>query len=206
MAAQSIQTETSIQWLRRVPFAAFVVIITFLFTASVSSQGLPDRIRGYKVLEIKDPPAVGSSNEGSNERGASIELSAPDLVNAGLTGITFEIDAHLNAFGQSGRVDFLTFYDFRVNGVPITVEEFVYPFAFQKEQMIRLPEPLRIFLPSHRLAQAAWKEMSDSQESWKVTGRVFVFGKFRKFGMHFKRVVPVDISIDIKNPLRPDPS
>ena len=206
MAAQSSQTEISFHWRQRRTVAAFLILISLLFTAPSMGQELPKRIRGYKVFETQESPAVGSSTDSSDQVGASIQFAPPKLVDAGLTGITFEIDADLNAFGQSGRIDFLTFYDFRVNGVPVEVEEFVHPFVFQKDQLIKLPKPLRIFLPSYRVAQAAWNEMNDSQENWKVTGRVFVFGKFRKFGMHFKRVVPVDISIDLKNPLRSNPS
>jgi hypothetical protein len=50
--------------------------------------------------------------------------------------------------------------------------------------------------------RGAVRELKDSKEEWSVTGRVFVFGKFKKFGFNFKRVVPVEINIKIKNPLR----
>ena len=43
--------------------------------------------------------------------------------------------------------------------------------------------------------------MRDSQAEWTVSGRVFVFGRFRRFGIYHKRVVPVDFQIKIKNPL-----
>jgi hypothetical protein len=46
------------------------------------------------------------------------------------------------------------------------------------------------------------REMRDSKKEWTITGRVFVFGKFRKFGFEHKRVVPIDIHLTVANPIR----
>ena len=43
--------------------------------------------------------------------------------------------------------------------------------------------------------------MTDTRTEWIVTGRVFVFGKFRRYGLYHKRVVPIDLNLTIKNPL-----
>jgi hypothetical protein len=37
---------------------------------------------------------------------------------------------------------------------------------------------------------------------WPVTGRVYVFGRFKKFLFSFKRVVPVELSLTLPNPLK----
>ena len=67
--------------------------------------------------------------------------------------------------------------------------------------MTMLPTPAKITINTANIAKAAYKELVDSKKDWSVTGIVFVFGKFRKFGVSFKRVVPVKIDLTIKNPL-----
>ena len=42
----------------------------------------------------------------------------------------------------------------------------------------------------------------DPKKKWSVTGTVFVFGKFKKYGINFKRVVPIKIDLTIANPLK----
>ncbi len=64
-----------------------------------------------------------------------------------------------------------------------------------------MPAPATVFLPTSNILNAAWKEITASKSDWNVTGRVFVFGKFKKFGFTFKRVIPVDVRLTIKNPL-----
>jgi hypothetical protein len=44
-------------------------------------------------------------------------------------------------------------------------------------------------------------EWNDSKPVWPVTGRVYVFGQYKKFLFKFKRVVPVELSLTLKNPL-----
>jgi len=66
-----------------------------------------------------------------------------------------------------------------------------------------LREPLRIYiyLPSALLAALGdWR--GDSKETWPVTGRVYVFGKFKKGPFSFKRVVPVELNLSMRNPLK----
>jgi hypothetical protein len=72
-----------------------------------------------------------------------------------------------------------------------------------------MPKAATIFIPACQILNAAWNEVSGSKKEWIVTGRVFVFGKFRKLGFSFKRVVPVEVKLMINNPLRgsgPKPS
>ena len=64
-----------------------------------------------------------------------------------------------------------------------------------------LPTPAKITINIANIAKAAYKELVDSKKDWIVTGTVFVFGKFKKFGFNFKRVVPIKIGLTIKNPL-----
>jgi hypothetical protein len=184
---------------RLAPALRLLGLLVLLLTGSASAQDLPDKIRGYKVHSDKlEVSALGVGNQASD---ASVKIGEPKLVEAALTGITFELPAEVLAAKQSGKVDFLVFHNVRVSGVTVDVEEYRTPFKFSKGEFIALPKPARIFLPATGILQAAWKEMRDSQAEWTVSGRVFVFGRFRRFGIYHKRVVPVDFQIKIKNPL-----
>ena len=172
-----------------------------VLAAGALSQDLPDKISGYKVYTDKISVSTGNPTK-DQPADASVKVGEPTLIDAGLAGVTFELPAEILAAKQSGKVDFFTFHEVKVNGISVDVEEYRHPFSFKKGDSVSLPKPARIFLPITGMVQAAWQEMSDSKSDWAVTGRVFVFGRFRKFGMYHKRVVPVDFEVKIKNPLR----
>jgi len=190
-------TRHSQEW--RLAAALLVLgLLVLLLPASASAQGLPDKIRGYKVHSDK---IIISTAVTGDDAEASVTIGEPKLVDAALAGITFEFPAEILSSKQSGKVDFLAFHDVRVNGIDVEVEEYRNPFEFRKGEPATLPKPARIFLPVTGMLQAAGNEMRDSKAEWTVSGRVLVFGRFRKFGMYHKRVVPVDFEIKIKNPL-----
>ncbi len=120
----------------------------------------------------------------------------------GLSGVIVEVGADILSENKSGDVEFMTFHNFRVNGVAIDVEAYKQPFSFKKTESVSLPKPARITIKPSSLAKGAAKELTDPQKDWIVTGTVYVFGKFKKFGFSFKRVVPVKIDIKIKNLLQ----
>ncbi len=176
-----------------------ILLLSFLANA----QNLPDKIRGYKVYDAKI--SVKTENDKIETKGeseASVNIGEPEIADVSLTGITLELSAEILGLEQSGCIDFLTFHDFRVNGLPVEIEEYKESFAFKKNQPNQLPKPVVIFLSAAQTLRGALKELKDSKNEWQVTGRVFVFGRFKKFGFSFKRVVPVEINIKIKNPLR----
>jgi hypothetical protein len=180
--------------------------VSFLFLAFsvfAQAQNLPDTIRGYKVYDAKiSVKTEAQKSSAKDESEALVKVGEPELVEVGLAGITFELSAEIAALEQSGTVDFLSFHDFRVNGLAVEVEEYKESFSFQKNKPVILPKPARVFLGASQTLRGAIKEVKDSKDEWRVTGRVFVFGKFKKFGFAFKRVVPVDVDITIKNPLK----
>jgi hypothetical protein len=45
-------------------------------------------------------------------------------------------------------------------------------------------------------------DWNTSKDVWPVTGRVYVFGRFKKFLFSFKRVVPVELNLSLPNPMR----
>ena len=137
---------------------------------------------------------------------AVLNVGDPVLTDVGLNGVSFEVTANITTARQSGTVDFLTFHDFRINGVSVNVEEYRHSFSFRKNETIKLPAPAKIFLPTTQLLHGAWREMRESKKRWTVTGRVFVFGRFRRFGFNHRRVIPIDISLTITNPLSDPPT
>ncbi len=175
----------------------------FFFSSFIIAQDLPNEIRGYKVYKAKI--SVKNQTEKTDVKDKSeafVKVGEPEVVDVSLTGVTLELSAEIDALEQSGTVDFLTFKDFRVNGLAVDVEEYRESFEFKKNQIITLPKPVKIFVGTGQTLRGAVNEMRDSKKEWTVTGTVFVFGRFKKSFLKFKRVVPVEINIKIKNPLR----
>lgn len=181
--------------------AIHAVVFAVLIALPVLAQDLPKEIRGYKVYKTDISVSTSSKREKKKGPEARVKVGDPEVADLSFTGVTFELPAEMTSYDQSGHVDFLSFHDMKVNGLPVEVEEYRESFSFKKNELIALPKPARIFLGTRHMLKGAWKEMAESKKEWTVTGRVFIFGKFRKMGFNFKRVVPVDISIKIANPV-----
>lgn len=177
--------------------------LLFLTNFAAAGQNLPKEIRGYKIQRAKIS-VVNKTDESKvkDKSDAIIKISEPVLVDVSLTGIKFEISAEIDSVEQSGTIDFLTFNDFRVGGLAVDVEEYKESFDFKKNQKIKLSKPIVISLGIGQTLRGALKELKESKNEWTVTGRVFVFGRFKKSFLKFKRVVPVEINLKIKNPLK----
>lgn len=177
-------------------------LLILAFVHFCGAQELPAKIRGYKVHNADISVRSSEDKKPNNaEREAVITLGTSKVVDYGLTGITLAASAEIAAVDQSGKVHFLTFRDFRINGIAVDIEEYKHEFEFKKGASITLPKPARVFVGTLNLARAARNELLDPKRKWTVTGKVFVFGKFKKFGMNFKRVVPITIDLTIANPL-----
>lgn len=174
----------------------FLFLLLLLPALPAHSQNLPDKIRGYKVYQDKV-----SVNASVTDSDAAIYIGEPEIVDVSLSGIIFELPAEFMTTSQSGKVDMVLFHDLRVNGIKVEPEEYIHKFEFRKGEKVIVPNPVRIFVPASGLVKAAWQEMTKERDNWTVTGRVFVFGKFRRYGFYHKRVVPIDLSLTIKNPL-----
>lgn len=183
--------------------AAFVGVVIFLSALFAAAQDLPKEIRGYKVhraaISVKNETEKAGKKDESQ---AFVKVGEPELVGVSLAGVTFELSAEIDFTGQSGTVDFLTFHDFRVNDLPVSIEEYKESFEFKKNETVVLPKPVEITVGAANTLRGALGEVNDSKEEWTVTGRIFVFGRFKKSFLKFKRVVPIEINITIKNPLR----
>lgn len=184
--------------------SAFIRILFLLLLPAIAvSQDLPDKIRGYKVHRAKISTQNQTNQTKSNEDSdAIIKLSDPEATDVSLSGITFEISAEISPLRQGGTIDFLTFKDFRINGLSVDIEEYKTSFEVEKNKSVKLPLPIKIHLSFTQAMRGALKEWRESKETWQVSGRVFVFGRFKKLGFKFKRVIPIDVNLNIKNPLK----
>lgn len=172
-----------------------------------SGRKYPKEIRGYKVelanVEIKKQDAKGKDNK-TDERNAEtlIQLGEPHVTSLSPLGISLEVPVTVAAIKQGGRVDFLTFEDMTVNGTTVTINEYQHSFDLPTSKPVTLPEPVSIYISTPRALLGALGEWSQPKDIWPVTGRVYVFGRFKKFLFKFKRVVPVELDLSFQNPLK----
>jgi hypothetical protein len=211
--------------LKRFILITCIVLMFVSGATTVLSQShtYPKEIRGYKVertvVEVKKPErkdqkggngSTQSDGVDQNDRAANPEADVDELIRFGqprLTrvtplGITFEVPIVVSPVKQSGHVNFFVFEDMVVNGTSVDIDEYHHTFDLPNKDPLTLREPLHfyIYLPSALLA--ALGDWSDTKETWPVTGRVYVFGKFKKSVFSFKRVVPVELDLTMQNPLR----
>jgi len=192
-----------IMQIRNLSSVLFVSAVVLLFSPVINSQDLPKEIRGYKVYRAKISVKNQIEKNGATDKSETfVKIGEPEIVDVSLNGITLEISVEIESSAQSGTVDFLTFQDFRANNLAVEVEEYKESFQLEKNKATILPKPIRFFLGAKQTLRGAFNESKESKEEWTVTGKVFVFGRFKKSFLKFKRVVPVEINFKIKNPLR----
>lgn len=178
-----------------------------------------------KSTEKKKPSKSGNSSAGAQDGASSthdnssnqtstasskavsavdqlITFGSPSIARVTPLGITFNVPVVVAPIKQSGKVDFLLFEDMMVNHHSIEIDEYNRAFDLPTKKPLTLNEPLRFFIYTPIAALAAVGEWSDSRETWPVTGRVYVCGKYKKFLLSFKRCVPVELNLTMRNPLR----
>jgi hypothetical protein len=205
--------------------ACLVIIIPG--SGAGQTRTYPKEIRGYKVertvVEVKKPEKrSGNSGAGKSQTGngnnsdgqasrepnsesnvdALLQLGKPQLERVTPLGITFKVPIVVSPVKQSGHVDFLVFEDMVVNGTSVDIDEYHHPFDLPNKQVLTLGEPVQIYIYLPNALLAALGDWNVSKETWPVTGRVYVFGKFKKFGFSFKRVVPVELNLSMRNPMK----
>jgi len=209
-----------------VSIAWLLVLLTVATTAFAQTRPYPKEIRGYKVERAVVEMAstdnkIQSSNKTSQSENAGasnpnqnspqtdsdakvdqlITFGPPELGRVTPLGVTLDIPIVVAPVKRSGHVDFLLFEDMTVNHHSIEIDEYHRAFDLPNKRMLTLREPLRFFISTPVAALAAVDEWSNSKETWPVTGRVYVCGKFKKFLLTFKRCVPVELELTMKNPL-----
>jgi len=181
--------------------------------AHAQTRTYPDKIRGYKVertvVEVKRPisqrgndsqPAPPSSDDSTVDQ--LISLGKPTLARVTPLGITFDVPMVIAPVTQSGKVDFLVFEDMEINGHAVNISDYEHSFSLPNSKPLTLNKPVRIYIYLSSALLAALGEWTDSQDTWPVKGRVYVFGKFKKSLFSFKRCVPVKLNLTMRNPLK----
>jgi hypothetical protein len=203
---------------------ASLTLLALFSTLAAQTRTYPDKIRGYKVertvVEVKKPKAndssknKGQSTDGQNEGATAdesdvdqlIQFGQPEVARATPLGITFAVPIVVAPVTQKGHVDFLVFEDMVINGRSVEVSDYDRSFDLPNKDSLTLKDPLRIYIYLPNALLAAIGEWTDSKETWPVTGRVYVFGKFKKSVLgiptSFKRCVPVELNLTMRNPLR----
>jgi len=181
-------------------------------SSSSAPRTFPKEIRGYKVerakVEVKKPKDTKGQDQApgstatSADADALIQFGEPRIAKMTPLGITMEVPVTVAAVKQGGHVDFLTFEDMVVNGTAVTIKDYMRPFDLPNKQPVLLPEPVQVFISAPSALLGALGEWNSSKDVWPVTGRVYVFGRFKKFLFSFKRVVPVELSLMLPNPLK----
>ena len=137
------QTFSFTSWLR---YRYFTLLVLLTFTSPLFAQDLPEKILGYKVYKANISVDSGSDLPGDGQGEAFVTITDPKLANVSLNGLTLSVSAAIKALNQSGKVDFLTFHDFQVNGIPVEIEKYDTPFSFRKDELVTLPKPATLFL------------------------------------------------------------
>jgi len=198
-----------------IPCGIALFLISMPRLASGQSRSYPDNIRGYKVertvVEIKKPENKNQANDGVTTSSDSdvdqlITFGQPSIARATPLGITFEVPVVVAPVKQSGKVDFLVFEDMEINGHSVQIDEYKHSFGLPDKKSLTLRDPLRIYIYLPSAILAALGDWTDSKDTWPVTGRVYVFGRFKKkilgISTNFKRVVPVELNLTMRNPLK----
>jgi hypothetical protein len=190
-----------------------IVLVIFAgVTVCAQTRAYPDKIRGYKVertvVEVKRTASNAAKNNGADLQTADpsvdqlISLGKPTLARVTPLGITFEVPMVVAPVTQSGKVEFLVFEDIEINGHSVNISDYENSFSLPNSQPLTLNHPLRIYIYLSSALLAAIGEWTDSQDTWPVKGHVYVFGKFKKGLFSFKRCVPVELDVTMRNPLK----
>jgi len=180
------------------------VLSTYMTSVSAQTQPFPKEIRGYKVeravVEVKKTPQQKDADQlGEKDL---IKFGDPKLIKATPLGITLEIPVVVSPVTQKGAIDFLMFEGMEVNGTSVSIDDYAQRFDLPDKRPLTLKHPLKIYINLPSAILAAVGEWTDSKETWPITGRVYVFGRFRKALFSFKRCVPIELNLTMRNPLR----
>lgn len=190
--------------------SGLIIILIATTPALAQTRTYPDKIRGYKVertvVELKKPEGQSNGANTDSDVDSLIKLGDPKVARVTPLGITFEVPIVVAPVKQSGHVDFLAFEDMNINGRSVDIDEYNHEFDLPNKKPATLGSPLRIYIYMPSALLAAIGEWTDSRETWPVTGRIYVFGKFKKsilgISGSFKRVVPVELNMTMRNPLQ----
>ena len=195
---------------KKMSLGSVALIVTYALPALAQSP-YPTEIRGYKieraVVEIKRPAKKGKNDNSKTQTSSEpdddqlIRFGTPQLAHVTPLGITFELPIVVAPVKQKGHVDFLVFEGMSFNNTPVEIDEYLREFDLPNNEPLTLSQPLSVYIFLPRALLAAVDDWNESKKTWVVTGRVYVFGKFKKSIFSFKRCIPVDLKLMMPNPL-----
>ncbi len=182
----------------------FIASLLLAYTSSYAQEGLPNKIRGYSLHRSDISVVLLTHGElrPAENRGVLVTIDKPTFSGIGLTGATISVTGSVEAFDQDGDIDFVMFRDFTVNGVPVQIAEYTDKLRLRKGQPFRISRPVMIKANPLALARALASNGARSGDKWRVSGTALIFGRFKKFGFSFKRVIPVKVSVMIADPFQ----
>jgi len=170
---------------------------------SGSNPQYGDEIRGYKVersAKLTGQPAAASDESIINLAGL-IELGQVKLGALSLERLNLEIPITIRPIQQKGEVQFMVFDQMTLNRVPFTVSEYQTPFRIPNTSALTLPRNVELHLTYANVARTALVSLVAPEQPLRIQGNVLVFGRFKRLGLSFKRVVPLSFSFERPNPL-----
>jgi hypothetical protein len=184
----------------RIPVFASVLVLCSSVVAVSQRATYPAELRGYKV----DRVAIETQNSSKTavRSGELIRFGKVRVARVTPAGVNLELPIVVAPVKQKGQVDFLIFEDIVVNGTPVRIDEYHRQFELPNRKELILKEPLKFFVTLPNAMLAALGEWANSQEKWRVTGRIYVFGRYKKFLFNFKRTIPIELDLMITNPLK----
>ncbi len=180
-----------------VPVRALLLVLLGPVVAFSQQTPYPAELRGYKVERVAMETL--NSAPGSTEL---IRFGKIRVARITRSGVNIELPIVVSPVKQKGQVDFLVFEDIVVNGTPVRIDEYHRRFDLPNRKELMLKEPLKFFVSLPNAMLAAIGEWVNSQEKWRVTGRIYVFGRYKKFLFSIKRTIPVEFDMTIQNPLK----
>lgn len=179
-------------------------VFTCCLTTLAQQPEYPKEIRGYKVAraEVESKKAGTKATDEETDSEPLIRFGDPQHTRITPLGISFEIPIVVAQVKRKGRVEFMVFEKMLVNNTSVEIDEYHHDFDLPNKAPLTLTEPLKFYVHLPHAVLAAIDEWNDSKKTWLITGRVYVFGKFKKSLFTFKRCIPIELNITIPNPLQ----
>jgi hypothetical protein len=179
----------------------FPALLVAVWASQIAvSQDLPGKIRGYRVHQTKVDVALLGPNDQASQLSPHIliTIEKPKISKIGINGVRLAVSGQIESFRHEGQIEMVMFRDFTVNGVAVHIDDYLHGFRLRKSVPFRPSHPFFVNAGIFSLARAVGR---DSEENWVIRGTALVFGKFKRVGFSFKRVIPVKIDSTIRNPL-----
>ena len=189
---------------RRAALAISLMILAHDWAGAVLAQenrSYPKEIRGYRVEQTSVEMRDSKSNAAGSPRGL-ITFGEARVVSVSPIGVTLELPIIVAPVKQKGQVHFLSFADMVINDTPVEVDDYYSSFELPNDRPLVLDKPLVIFVAMPSALIGAVMDWASPRENWPVNGVVYVFGQFKKLIFKAKRVVPVELDLEMRNPLR----